>query len=121
MKRDFDLENIGKKMPYTVPEGFFDTIEREVLAATTSEKVLSKSVSNHRFRFRTIFAAAAGLALILAFSIYNKVYDNESRQETNFTAVEQAFCNLSPTDQDYLIEAYQDDMFLQDAITEDAQ
>ena len=27
MKREFDFNDIGKRMPYKVPEGFFDTLE----------------------------------------------------------------------------------------------
>lgn len=30
MKKDFDFDDIGKKTPYRVPEGFFDEMQREV-------------------------------------------------------------------------------------------
>lgn len=108
-------------MPYTVPEGFFDTLEQDVLAAVATEKSQLTTAKSPRYMFRSMLAAAAGLALILVFTIYNKVYDKESHAETSFVAVEKAFCNLALTDQDYLIEAYQDDMFLQDAVADEAQ
>ena len=31
MKKDFDFNSIGKRMPYTAPEGFLDDIENNVL------------------------------------------------------------------------------------------
>ena len=121
MERDFDLKNIGKKMPYTVPEGFFDALEQNVLAATTDRNRQEKPAAKHRTMFKTMLAAAAGLALVLMFSIYSKVNNKENSQETSFKEVEQAFCSLSQTDQDYLIEAYQDDIFLQNAVAEESQ
>ena len=121
MERDFDLKNIGKKMPYTVPEGFFDALEQNVLAATTDRNRQEKPAAKHRTMFKTMFAAAAGLALVLVFSIYSKVNNKENSQETSFTEVEQAFCSLSQTDQDYLIEDYQDDIFLQNGVAEESQ
>ena len=32
MEHQFDFDNIGKRMPYSVPEGFFDDMERKRLA-----------------------------------------------------------------------------------------
>ena len=121
MERDFDLKNIGKKMPYTVPEGFFDALEQNVLAATTDRNKQEKPAAKRRTMFKTMLAAAAGLALVLVFSIYSKVNNKENSQETSFTEVEQAFCSLSQTHQDYHIEAYQDDIFLQNAVAEESQ
>ena len=30
MKKEFDFDDIGKKTPYRVPEGFFDEMQRNV-------------------------------------------------------------------------------------------
>ena len=34
MEHQFDFDNIGKRMPYSVPEGFFDDMERQHLPKT---------------------------------------------------------------------------------------
>lgn len=31
MEKNFDFNKIGKRMPYTVPEGFFDEMERDIM------------------------------------------------------------------------------------------
>ena len=30
MEKDFDFNSIGKRMPYQVPDGFFDQLEKDV-------------------------------------------------------------------------------------------
>lgn len=34
MERDFDFDDIGKKTPYRVPEGFFDEMQRNIRKRT---------------------------------------------------------------------------------------
>lgn len=38
MKEEFDFNRIGKRMPYTVPEGSLDDIEKNVWATIKEEK-----------------------------------------------------------------------------------
>ncbi len=33
--KKFDFEDVGKRMPYSVPEGFFERSKRQTLCATT--------------------------------------------------------------------------------------
>ena len=37
MEHQFNFDNIGKRMPYSVPEGFFDDMERQILARNLSQ------------------------------------------------------------------------------------
>ena len=37
MEHQFDFDNIGKRMPYSVPEGFFDDMKRQILARNLSQ------------------------------------------------------------------------------------
>ena len=37
MKQTFDFKQIGKRMPYRVPNGFFQEMERNVLEAATGK------------------------------------------------------------------------------------
>ena len=32
MEQSFDFEQVGKKMPYSVPDGFFEKMETEVMS-----------------------------------------------------------------------------------------
>lgn len=43
MNKDFDFDDIGKKIPYRVPEAFFDNLQQEALR---------RSGVRRRFRFR---------------------------------------------------------------------
>ena len=38
MKKEFDFDDIGKKTPYRVPEGFFDEMQRNVRKHTYGGK-----------------------------------------------------------------------------------
>ena len=40
MKETFDFNRIGKRMPYTVPEGALDDIEKNVWGAIKEENFL---------------------------------------------------------------------------------
>ncbi|WP_195552871.1 hypothetical protein [Bacteroides eggerthii] len=42
MKKDFDFDDIGKKTPYRVPEGFFEEMQREVQKRTYADKPASR-------------------------------------------------------------------------------
>lgn len=59
MKDDFD--KIGKKMPYRVPENFFEDMEREIMQNCTQEQ---PKPAVRRFTGLKIAAAAAVLVLV---------------------------------------------------------
>lgn len=130
MKEQFDFNRIGKRMPYTAPEGFLDDIETNVWEALKKEatpeppqeafvpvslygqadgKVTpAKPKRTHRLLY-TISGGlvAASIALLLVFNI------RPDHQKTDDLEIfEQAFSNLSSTDQDYLLTVYQDDLFM---------
>ena len=105
MEQNYDFSRIGKQMPYTVPDGFFDELEENVMAATKTKK--AKLV---RMAIRTAIAIAACVALFL---VVKKVLPQGNDTVTDdFNSVELAFNNLSTDDQDYLLEVYQEEIFL---------
>jgi len=111
MNTDFDFSNIGKRLPYSVPDNFFDDLEREItsraLTAQTEEK------KRRRPLMRAVIAAAATaaatIALLLAVTRGNSVGQPAA---DDFAAVEQAFAQLSGEDQAYIMQTYQNDIFL---------
>ena len=38
MEKKFDFNQIGKRMPYSTPDNFFDKLEKEVKASLPSER-----------------------------------------------------------------------------------
>ena len=108
MEQNFDFNRIGKQMPYTVPDGFFDQLEENVMKEWKASP--SKKAKTVRIALRALLAVAACLALFL---IVRKALPQGNDAVTDdFTSVELAFNNLSTEDQDYLLEVYQEEQFL---------
>ena len=93
-----DLENMGKKMPYTVPEGFFDAMEERLMQEVAPEK---KKPTLPNAALWTGFAVAASLALLL---VLRQVWHNP--EDESFKQVEMAFNQLSDSDQELMLEYY---------------
>ncbi len=107
MEQNYDFNNIGKKMPYTVPDGFFDQLEKQVMNEVKAEPAQKKSAKTIRIAIRTLLAVAACIALFL---VVKKTLPQDSDATIDdFTSVELAFNNLSTEDQDYLLEVYQEE------------
>ena len=107
MEQNYDFNNIGKKMPYTVPDGFFDQLEEQVMNEVKAEPAQKKSAKTIRIAIRTLLAVAACIALLL---VVKKTLPQDSDATIDdFTSVELAFNNLSTEDQDYLLEVYQEE------------
>ena len=113
MKEPFDFEKIGKKMPYSVPEGFFDTMEENIQSALSVTKThpFSSTVKNKRRKWIYLLtgAVAAVALLLLTVRIFRPT---PSASEYSFEMVELAFNNLSTDDQNFLMEVYEDDVFM---------
>lgn len=93
-----DLENIEKKMPYTVPEGFFDEIEKRLMQEVETKK---KNRKLRNTALWTGFAVAASLALLL---VLRQGWHNTD--EESFEQVEMAFNQLSDGDQQLMLEYF---------------
>ena len=114
MEQNYDFNSVGKKMPYTVPDGFFDQLEENVMKAWNVDhnKREEKSSSSGkgktiRIAIRTLLAVAACIALFLVVKMALPQGDDTITDD--FTSVELAFNNLSTEDQDYLLEVYQEE------------
>lgn len=108
MEKKFDFNQIGKRMPYTTPDNFFDKLEKEVKASLPSER---KNL-HARIITMSVLSIAASLLLLFGISttINNKGYDAK-KEQYNMATVEKAFNNLDDDDQNALINIYQDDVF----------
>lgn len=108
MEKKFDFNQIGKRMPYSTPDNFFDKLEKEVKASLPSER------KNKHARIITMLVLSIAASLLLLFGIsttINNKGDDAKKEQYNMAAVEKAFNNLDDDDQNALINIYQDDVF----------
>lgn len=100
--KDFDFNSIGKRMPYTTPDGFFDQLEEDICG-----KISKRRPSRMRIVMRSVMAAAAAIAVLVVINV-----NFFGPQAVTVSDVDQAFSQLSVDDQNYLIGIYQEDVFM---------
>lgn len=123
-------EKLNKRLPYSVPDGFFDVMEANVMAKIKADAEAGTSVGEDKAdtqmrdkqyrktmrRTRTISLSFLAMAasLLLLFTILPQ--STKTAQQTNdLESIDKAFSQLSTDDQTFLMEVYDDDMFLDDA------
>lgn len=133
MKQTFDFKQIGKQIPYRVPNGFFQEMEHNVLDAVaekTAERKPAmaerkpamaerksamaerKPLQAKRFVFTRLakYAAAVAASVVVLLAVNVKFFYVAA--PTDMQDVEAAFNQLSLSDQECLVELYQEDVFL---------
>lgn len=123
-------EKLNKRLPYSVPDGFFDVMEANVMAKIKADAEAGTSVGDDKAdtqmwdkRYRktikrpctiSLSFLAMAASLLLLFTILPK--STKTAQQTNdMESIDKAFSQLSTDDQTFLMEVYDDDMFLDDA------
>lgn len=115
----FDFDKVGKRMPYSTPEDFFKDMETNILEAVKNDtpkpvKIKHKKRPLMRVMWTAMLAGAASVAVLLVlhidFSAPHPSHPSQTEQELQ--AVDQAFAQLSAADQAYLLDVYQEDVFL---------
>ncbi|MEE1205999.1 MAG: hypothetical protein UHO69_08090 [Prevotella sp.] len=121
-------EKLNKRLPYSVPDGFFDVMEDNVMAKIKADaginvggdkadtqmrdKQYRKTTTHTRTISLSILAMAA--SLLLLFTIFSQ--STKTVQQANgMESIDMAFSQLNTDDQAFLMEIYDDDMFLDDA------
>lgn len=108
------MDKVGKRMPYSVPDGFFEQLENNVLHEVQQQSLPEKGETARHTRrltvwIRSIAAVAATIALVWLGGT-----QLHERQQDSINEVEQAFAGLSTDDQAYMLSVYQDDLFMND-------
>ena len=116
MEQNYDFSRIGKQMPYTVPDGFFDKLEENVMNEVKAQTAKTKKATVIRMAIRAAIAVAACIALFLV--VKKALPQGQDAVIDDFENVELAFNNLSTEDQDYLLEVYQEEQFLDNYLNE---
>lgn len=91
-------------MPYRVPDSFFADVENDIIAGTCSR--------HKKYNILKVTYGSVAVAAILALIFFVGNSDDTLLQSTDFAEVAQAFDNLTDADQTYLLEIYQDDIFI---------
>ena len=102
MTKEFDFAPIGKRMPYNTPDGFFDKLEDDVW-----KKMKNDKPAKLHLLIRSVIAIAASIALVLVIHMNFSKSNNVSIND-----VDQAFSQLTTDDQTYLLNIYQNDVFI---------
>ncbi|MGO5016713.1 hypothetical protein ACTQ1W_08005 [Segatella copri] len=115
----FDFDQVGKRMPYSTPEGFFKEMEANILEQVKDDKqVPGRRQPKKRPLMKVIWTAAmavaASVAVLLVLNIDFMAPHSSlpSQADNEMQAVDQAFAQLSSADQAYLLNVYQEDVFL---------
>ena len=112
MDKQFDFEQVGKRMPYNVPDGFFEQLEQNVMVEVTAGNIATEKPKQKartvKMTFRILLTAAAAVAL---FFVVTKNMPSDTTEDS-FANVELAYNNLSTEDQEYLMEVYEEDVFM---------
>ena len=108
----FDFNDVGKRMPYQVPDGFFSSMEEKIMqqvADNPMEEAPVHSKSRVKILWRTLISTAAVAAIVIGLWV---VFHPKDSAAADFANVEKAFDRLSPEDQAFLLQVYEDDAFM---------
>lgn len=115
----FDFDQVGKRMPYSTPDDFFKDMEANILEQVKDDKPKPVRIQpKKRPLMKVIWAAAmavaASVAVLLVLNIDFAAPHSSlpSQVDNEMQAVDQAFAQLSSADQAYLLDVYQEDVFL---------
>lgn len=115
----FDFEKVGKRMPYSTPEGFFKEMEANILEQVKNDipapvRIQPKKRPLMKVIWTAAIAVAASAAVLLILNIDFAAPHSSlpSQADNEMQAVDQAFAQLSSADQAYLLNVYQEDVFL---------
>lgn len=125
MNREFDFNDIGKRTPYKVPEGFFDTLEDNIMSEirkpenrqnsrtqNRSETACETTAERRKGRLKILMLpAAVSVAAALLLMIYITKGGTDNMEPCTIESVETAYSNLSPEDQEFIREIYENDSF----------
>ena len=113
----FDFGKVGKRMPYSTPDDFFKDMEANILNAVKDDtpqpvRIAPRKRSLIRAIWVATLAASVAVLLIPHIDFTDNPIAQPSSKENGILAVDQAFSQLSPADQVYLLDVYQEDVFL---------
>jgi len=114
MNNDFNIEQLSRKMPYTVPENFFEQSRQRILNATVNAETGNKKRTRRMTVIITSVAAMAAAVLLAVFAIQREM----PQEATAITAaavdahVDDMIENMSDEELNIWAESTDPDMYL---------
>lgn len=123
MEKEYDFKDVGKKLPYTVPDDFFAKMQAHVLAEVEKEE---EAKQRHRSKLVRMYVSVASIAACVCLGCFigyslmgnsvvgSSVTQDGMRQETIFgvASVDKAYDELSYDEQQELSATYANDIYL---------
>ena len=115
MDKNFDFNQVGKRMPYSTPDDFFAKMQSDILDAVQDMPQKNTEIKTNQRTVRKwlwpVSLSAAAVAAMFVINIHFSVPDTPTAS-SDIQDVEQAFAQLSEGDQAYILDVYQDDVFI---------
>lgn len=111
-QQDYNLGRVGKKMPYAMPEGFFDKMQAHVLAEVAKEEQMKH---RRKAKLLRIYVAAASIAACVCVALvmaYTMADGGGQQHVASMASVDKAYDNLSQDEQQELNATYANDVYL---------
>ncbi len=117
---DDKLKMVGKRMPYTMPDGLFERMQGKVMGRIVEidkERQARKRRDTLILRLSVAVTAIAASVCIVVLLRFGNGNDNVNgsygtRQTANSASVEKAYDNLSQEDQKNLLADYKNDIYM---------
>lgn len=104
---NFDFNRIGKRTPYRVPDNFFSDAEDRIIQS------IRRPMRQKSSRMRKIICLSVSMAASISLLLV-ATKSGIFRSQEDFSEISTAFDNLSDEDQAYLIDTFQEDIFIND-------
>ena len=116
MDKNFDFNQVGKRMPYSTPDDFFAKMQSNILDAVQDMPQKNTKIKTNRRTVRkwlwpVSLSAAAAVVAMFVINIHF-LAPNTPTASSDIQDVEQAFAQLSECDQAYIVDVYHDDVFI---------
>ena len=102
---------VGKRMPYAVPDDFFNQLEERVWQEVQTSLPNKRRERRRQVRLLITYCAGIAAAVALLFTLWPGLTTQPS---TSMEEVELAFCNLSHEDQEFLYTLYADEAMMEE-------
>ena len=125
MTNEYNLDRVGKKMPYQMPDGFFEQMQANVLAEVEKEEMakamqgkVSQAKPSRKAKLVRMYVAAASIAacICVAVLVGRSFLTSDSaapqHQAASVATVDKAYDNLSNEEQQELNATYANDVYL---------
>lgn len=82
--KEFNIDKLEKKMPYQIPENFFEEMQQNVLNEIERKPI--KKTKVFRLNYTVITSIAAALALVFSFTFFLKTNQTQMDKPTEVVA-----------------------------------